>query len=142
MTDPPLVVNTVLKLRSQVGGRIIHHVDDVYPDLAMALGSLPSQGLIASLLDRWVRGGLRNCDQVLALGDCMARVLKQKGVADDRLTIMPPWSDGTRLYPLDHAENGFRREIGIPKDHLTVMYSQHGLLPVQLSGGGSLPGAR
>ena len=123
MTDPPLLVTTVLKLRAQLGGRVIHHVDDVYPDLAMALGSLPAPGLISSLLDRWVRAGLRNCDQVLALGDCMARVLKQKGVADDRLAITPPWADGSRLYPLDHAENGFRREIGIPGDHLAVMYS-------------------
>ncbi len=45
MTDPPLLVTTVLKLRDRLGGRVIHHVDDVYPDLAMALGSLPAAGL-------------------------------------------------------------------------------------------------
>ena len=123
MTDPPLLVTTVLKLRSHLGGRVIHHVDDVYPDLAMALGSLPAQGLVSSVLDRWVKEGLRDCDQVLALGDCMARVLTQKGVAPDRLSITPPWADGSKLYPLDHAENGFRQEIGIPGDHLVVMYS-------------------
>ena len=123
MTDPPLIVNTVLKLRAQLGGRVIHHVDDVYPDLAMALGSLPAQGLVASLLDRWVKEGLRDCDQVLALGACMARVLKRKGVADARLAITPPWADGSRLYPLGHGANKFRQEIGIPGDHLAVMYS-------------------
>ncbi len=123
MTDPPLLVTTVLKLRARLGGRVIHHVDDVYPDLALALGSLPAPGPIGSLLNCWARAGLRNCDQVLALGDCMARVLKEKGVADDRLNITPPWADGSRLYPLEHAENGFRREIGIPLDHLSVMYS-------------------
>jgi glycosyltransferase involved in cell wall biosynthesis len=123
MTDPPLLVTTVLKLRGQLGGRVIHHVDDVYPDLAMALGSLPAQGLVSSLLDRWVKEGLRDCDQVLALGACMARVLKQKGVAQDRLAITPPWADGSKLYPLNHAENGFRQAIGIPGDHLVVMYS-------------------
>ena len=123
MTDPPLLVTTVLKLRSHLGGRVIHHVDDVYPDLAMALGSLPSQGLVPSLLNRWAKEGLRDCDQVLALGACMARVLKQKGVAGDRLAITPPWADGSKLYPLEHAENGFRQAMGIPGDHLAVMYS-------------------
>jgi colanic acid biosynthesis glycosyl transferase WcaI len=123
MTDPPLLVNTVLKLRSHLDGRVIHHVDDVYPDLAMALGSLPAQGLISSALDRWVKQGLRDCDQVLALGECMAGVLKNKGVTADRLAITPPWADGSRLFPLDHAENKFRQEIGIPGDHLVVMYS-------------------
>ena len=123
MTDPPLVVNTVLQLRRQLGGRVIHHVDDVYPDLAMALGSLPQRGWVSSLLGRWAQAGLRNCDQVLALGKCMAGVLKNKGVTADRLAITPPWADGSRLFPLDHGENRFRQEIGIPADHLVVMYS-------------------
>jgi colanic acid biosynthesis glycosyl transferase WcaI len=123
MTDPPLVVNTVLRLRRRLGGRVVHHVDDVYPDLAVALGSLPPRTWVSSLLGRWAQAGLRNCDQVLALGECMAGVLKNKGVAADRLAITPPWADGRRLSPLDHGENRFRREIGIPGDHLVVMYS-------------------
>jgi glycosyltransferase involved in cell wall biosynthesis len=123
MTDPPLLVTTVLKLRAHLNGRVVHHVDDVYPDLAMALGSLPSRGLVSSLLNRWAKAGLRDCDQVLALGTCMAGVLKQKGAAEDRLTVAPPWADGGRLYPLEHAENRFRQALGIPGDHLVVMYS-------------------
>ncbi|MGA9754697.1 MAG: glycosyltransferase family 4 protein [Desulfobaccales bacterium] len=123
MTEPPLILNTVLKLRRKLGGRVIHHVDDLYPDLAMALGSLPRRGPIATLLERWAKEGLANCDQVLALGECMAEVLKKKGVADDRLAITPPWADGSRLKPLDHGENRFRQEIGIASDQLVVMYS-------------------
>jgi len=123
MTDPPLIVNTVLKLRAQLGGKVIHHVDDVYPDLAMALGSLPQYGLVPSLLNRWVTKGLRSCDHVLALGDCMARVLKAKGVNDDCLAITPPWADGNKLYPLCREENRFRQEIGLSEDDLVVMYS-------------------
>jgi colanic acid biosynthesis glycosyl transferase WcaI len=123
MTDPPLLMTTVLKLRDRLGGRVVHHVDDVYPDLAVALGSLPARGPVTSFLDRWARKELRACDQVLALGPCMARVLSQKGLGDDRLAIAPPWADGNQLYPLDHGGNGFRQEIGIPGDHLVVMYS-------------------
>jgi colanic acid biosynthesis glycosyl transferase WcaI len=123
MTDPPLIVNTVLKLRAQLGGRVIHHVNDVYPDLAMALGSLPQHGLVSSLLDRWVTEGLKNCDQVLALGECMAEVLKAKGVSDDHLAIAPPWADGGKLYPMGHEENQFRQELGFSRDDVVVMYS-------------------
>jgi colanic acid biosynthesis glycosyl transferase WcaI len=123
MTDPPLILNTVLKLRQQRGGRVIHHVDDVYPDLALALGSLPRPGLVSGLLERRVKAGLKNCDQVLALGECMARVLQGKGVGDDRLAITPPWADGRRLYPLDHKKNRFRQEIGLANDQSVVMYS-------------------
>jgi len=123
MTEPPLIVNTVLRLRHKLGGRIIHHVDDLYPDLAVALGSLPQGGPVVKLLNRWAKAGLRKCDQVLALGECMARVLKSKGVADDRLAITPPWADGRRLYPLEQADNRFRREIGLDRGQVAVMYS-------------------
>jgi glycosyltransferase involved in cell wall biosynthesis len=123
MTDPPLIANTVVQLSRALGGRVVHHVDDVYPDLAMAMGSLPQQGLVSSLLDRSVKRGLRNCDLVIALGECMAGVLKAKGVSEDRLAVAPPWADGRRLQPLDHADNEFRRELGIPGDDLVVMYS-------------------
>jgi len=123
MTDPPLLVNTVLALRRRLGGRLIHHVDDVYPDLAVALGSVPHWGPVAAFLESRVREGLRNCDQVIALGECMAGVLQAKGVAPDRLAVAPPWADSGRLYPLDHGANPFRRELGLADDDLAVMYS-------------------
>jgi colanic acid biosynthesis glycosyl transferase WcaI len=123
MTDPPLIVNTVLKLRSQLGGRVIHHVDDVYPDLALALDSIPLPGVVSGLLTPRVNVGLRNCDQVLALGECMAQVLQAKGIDNGRLSITPPWADGRRLYPLGHGHNRFRREIGLAADQIVVMYS-------------------
>ncbi len=123
MTDPPLIAATVLHLRRTLGGRVIHHVDDVYPDLALAMGSLPLRGPAAALLERVARASLQNCDQVVALGECMAGVLKAKGVPEDRLAVAPPWADGRRLQPLDHADNEFRRELGIPGEDLVVMYS-------------------
>ncbi|MEJ2673195.1 MAG: glycosyltransferase family 4 protein, partial [Deltaproteobacteria bacterium] len=123
MTDPPLIVNTVIKLRQRLGGRIIHHVDDVYPDLAVALGSLPRWGGVAAFLNRGAQKGLKGCEQVLALGECMARVLRAKGVADDHLAVTPPWASGSSLYPLEHTQNHFREEIGIPRGDFVVMYS-------------------
>jgi colanic acid biosynthesis glycosyl transferase WcaI len=123
MTDPPLLLNTVLKLRQSLKERVIHHVDDLYPDLAIALGTLPQDGKFSSLLQHWLRAGLGKCDQVLALGECMARVLQEKGVQNDRLEITPPWADGNSLFPLDHVQNEFRHQIGIPCDDLVVMYS-------------------
>jgi glycosyltransferase involved in cell wall biosynthesis len=123
MTDPPLIVNTVLQVRRRFPGWVVHHVDDVYPDLAMALGSWPRQGWVARWLGRQMDKALQDCDQVLALGACMARVLQGKGVAPERLAITPPWADGRRLTPLPHRDNPFRRELGLADDQLAVMYS-------------------
>jgi colanic acid biosynthesis glycosyl transferase WcaI len=123
MTDPPLLVNTVLSLKRRFGGRVVHHVDDLYPDLAVALGSLPSWKPLVDFWDRRVKAGLLNCDQVLALGECMAEVLKRKGVRPEQLMVTPPWADGRQLAPLPHDDNRFRRELGLGPEDVAVMYS-------------------
>jgi colanic acid biosynthesis glycosyl transferase WcaI len=123
MTDPPFILNTVVKLRRKWGGRLIHQVADLYPDVAMALGSLPPQGRLIEGLQRLLVQGLSACDQVLALGDCMAGVLAGKGVRREKILVSPPWADGAQLYPLAHEKNSFRRELGISQDDLVVMYS-------------------
>ncbi|MCX5889626.1 MAG: hypothetical protein NTY36_09260 [Deltaproteobacteria bacterium] len=72
MTDPPMILNTVAKLRRKLGGRLVHQVADLYPDVAVALGSLPQTGILIDLLRRRSVQGLRECDEVIGLGECMA----------------------------------------------------------------------
>jgi len=123
MTDPPLILEQVMKLRQRSGGRIIHHVDDVYPDLAVALGAIPGDGLVKRWMNRRSSKAFSKCDHVLALGECMAEVLKRKGISEKRISVTPPWADGTRITPLSHSENVFRRELGLSESDFVVMYS-------------------
>ncbi|MCP4344725.1 MAG: glycosyltransferase family 4 protein [Desulfobacterales bacterium] len=123
MTDPPLILEQVVKMKNRSGGKIIHHVDDVYPELAVALGAIPGTGLFGNWINRRSRKALGECDKVLALGECMADVLKKKDVPENRIQITPPWADGKRLDPLPHKENAFRRELGFSDQDFVVMYS-------------------
>ena len=123
MTDPPLILNTVAKLRRKLGGRLVHQVADLYPDVAVALGSLPQTGVLIDLLRRRSVQGLLECDEVLSLGDCMAKVLIGKGIHQEKISVLPPWADGTKLRPLEPEENGFRQELGLSREDFVVMYS-------------------
>lgn len=123
MTDPPFILNTVAKLRRKWGGGLVHQVADLYPDLAVVLGSLPPQGLLVGFLQRLAVRGMLTCDRVVSLGECMAGVLAGKGVAREKILVCPPWADGAKLFPLDHENNDFRRELGLSPDDLVIMYS-------------------
>jgi glycosyltransferase involved in cell wall biosynthesis len=123
MTDPPMILNTVAKLRRKLGGRLVHQVADLYPDVAVALGSLPQKGTLVDLLRRRSVQGLLECDEVLSLGDCMAEVLIGKGIQPEKISVLPPWADGSKLRPLKHEENGFRQELGLSSEDFVVMYS-------------------
>jgi colanic acid biosynthesis glycosyl transferase WcaI len=123
MTDPPFILEQVLKLRHKLGGRIIHHVDDVYPDLAVSLAAIPRSGAFKTWLQRRAVRSLFACDGILALGDCMVDVLKAKGLPSESVAVVPPWADGREVRPVPHQENAFRREIGLSPSDFVVMYS-------------------
>jgi len=122
MTDPPLILEQVVKLKNRLGGRIIHHVDDLYPDLAIALGAIQNNILVKWLNYR-SKKSLTACDTLLALGECMASLLMKKGIPENRIQITPPWADEKRLSPLSHRENPFRKALGFSDQDMVVMYS-------------------
>jgi colanic acid biosynthesis glycosyl transferase WcaI len=123
MTDPPLVLETVLSLRHRLGGALVHQVADLYPDLAVGLGTLPADRLMTGRLYARSRRAMLQCDRVLAPGECMAEVLACKGVNSGRLQVTPPWADGDMLRPLPHRENAFRMQLGLSENDFLVMYS-------------------
>jgi glycosyltransferase involved in cell wall biosynthesis len=123
MTDPPLILEQVLKLRQRMGGRIVHHVDDIYPDLAIALGVIPGNGVLQWWVTRRAFRAFLRCDQILALGGCMAEILQAKGVNPNQMDITPPWADGKKIVPIPRVENAFRRELGLRESDFVVIYS-------------------
>jgi colanic acid biosynthesis glycosyl transferase WcaI len=70
-------------------------VQDLYPDVAVALGVLPPTGVTTRTLERLSRASLRLADRVVAIGEVMGARLEAKGVDAARLRIIHNWSDAT-----------------------------------------------
>ena len=91
LTDPPLlgvIVAAVARIR---GARLIHWVQDIYPEVAQQLA--PRAGvrhlLAAAIPPRnWA---WRQAAVCVTLGTDMARLVQQNGVAADRLRQIPNW---------------------------------------------------
>jgi glycosyltransferase involved in cell wall biosynthesis len=122
LTTPPLLplVGTVARfLRGQPYG--IWSMD-LHPDAEVAAGMIKEEGLLAQLLHRLNNAGYRSAQFVVDLGTYMKRRLRQKGVPDDRLHTIPVWSKKEEIFPIEHAENPLRTELGLD-DKFVVMYS-------------------
>lgn len=92
MTDPPMLVAAAAWLRRRTGARVVHWAQDVYPEVAIELGVLARGGLAARVLARLARRGLRACDSVIAIGQCMKERLEEAGVGKDRIAVIPNWA--------------------------------------------------
>src|SRR5207247_5708471 len=80
LTDPPLLCLLGPLLRAWKGSKLVHWAQDLYPELAEAMGVLPRHGWSGRLLRRLSTWALSRSDKNIAIGHCMALRLSERGV--------------------------------------------------------------
>ncbi len=131
LTTPPMVALLgVIQRRftGWLGGRrvrLVHHIMDLYPDAAVAMGYLRGGSLADRVMTRLTRRTLRASDAIIVLGrDMLRRTLDRFGLAqiEQHFHIVPPWSDGAQLSPLERRDNPLAAELGVA-DTFNIVYS-------------------
>jgi len=123
-TDPPLLSVLAVPIARLKGARSVNWLQDLFPEVATALGlgQRRTQKWAVSFL-QWLRDlTLRHADVNVVLGKRMAGRLKERGVADQRITIIPNWADGTGIVPIKRETNALRQEWGL-KNSFVIGYS-------------------
>ena len=124
LSTPPLVAVLGMLLRWR-GARFVYKVEDLYPDVAFALGVIREHSTLGRALTRLSRGIFKRADAVVTLDEEMAAALEAQGAR--RVEVIPNWADGARLRPDSVAAASFRSEHGL-SDRFVVLYAgNHGL---------------
>jgi glycosyltransferase involved in cell wall biosynthesis len=121
LTSPPLVAALAAlrcRLRSE---RLVYWVMDMNPDEALAAGWL-RPGAVAWTLERVSRFTLHAADAVVVLDRYMRERVLAKGVAAERLWVVPPWSMDRYAYFDPDGRAAFRERHGLTGKYV-VMYS-------------------
>lgn len=119
-TDPPLLCLLGELLRRWHRARLVVYLQDIYPDIAVALGKLPDRWF-TRCLRRLMFNVYRRAERVVVLSRDMRDLLVRSGVAADRITCLPNWVDTDRVVPCKEA-NPFRQRHGL-NGQFVVMYS-------------------
>jgi glycosyltransferase involved in cell wall biosynthesis len=106
LTLPPLIGLLALVVCRLRGMKLVALVEDIYPDVGVALGTFSEGGLLARLLDRLNRLVLSKADRVIVLGDCMREKVAAKigSGAEGRIDVIHNWADGKKIRPLAAGE--------------------------------------
>lgn len=119
-TDPFLLAFEAHRLRQRTGCRLIGYLQDIHPDVGIALGKIRNSFAIRRLRQS-LFAVYRDCDRIVVLSEDMRKLLCSEGVAPERVVVIPNWADTERIVPVT-GENAFRRKYGLEKQFL-VMYS-------------------
>ncbi len=122
LTTPPLVALLPALLQTWRGVPYVCWVQDVYPEVAVAVGAIaPTSRAVrlAAGLNGYIYA---SAAAVVALGSCMERLLRDTGVSPKKLHVIHNWADGQAIRPTARRANPFLRGLGV-RDEFVVLYS-------------------
>ncbi len=118
LTDPPLIGAGLAAVARARGAGVVHWVQDIYPEIAIALAGLKPLGIFRPLRDRsW-----RRAQAVVALGEDMATTIRNAGVPAGRITLIPNWAP-SGLAPVEASAIAEQRRAWKLNGKFVVTYS-------------------
>jgi glycosyltransferase involved in cell wall biosynthesis len=109
----------VAKLR---GARFVNWLQDLYPETAERLGVRILSGPLGGLAKRLRDASLRSADATVAIGEVMARFVRERAGANARVEVIQNWLDETATRPVAAADNALRQAWN-PEGRFVVAYS-------------------
>jgi glycosyltransferase involved in cell wall biosynthesis len=96
------------------GATCILRLEDVYPEILVATGMIPTKGVIDTLFGFMNKLLFKSADRVVVLGrDMKALAEKRIGAAGKHIRIIRSWADTDLIVPSPRSENSMLKELGL-----------------------------
>ncbi|HBB86440.1 MAG TPA: hypothetical protein DC047_02360 [Blastocatellia bacterium] len=122
LTSPPLISLLGALFVRVKGGKFFFWVMDLNPDEAIAAGWLQRDSLPAKFLSYCLGYSLRHSEKVIVLDRFMKQRLIEKGIAEEKLAVIAPWSHSDAVTYDSQGRLAFRSQHGLA-EKFVVMYS-------------------
>jgi len=109
LTDPPMlaVIGPIVGFLKR--SRSIHWAQDIYPELAEELGVLSRRSPLVAVLRGVSTWALKRHGKIISIGRCMTSRLEARGIAAQKIALVPNWTTPGAIRPLKSEDNSFRR---------------------------------
>lgn len=120
-TDPFLLPFVANRLHRRSGVPMVGYLQDIYPDIAVALGKVRNSWAIRQLRRRMFRV-YQQCTKMIVLSSDMRQLLLDSGIDDASVAVIPNWADADAIRSVPEEQNKFVEREKL-HGHFVVMYS-------------------
>ncbi len=106
LTTPPLLSLVGNALQVLRGARHLIWEMDVYPDVAVDLGYMKADGLVAKVVGWLADTSRKRASGVIALGQCMKTRLIARGIPAKHIVVCDNWADSKAIKVLEPTHSG------------------------------------
>jgi glycosyltransferase involved in cell wall biosynthesis len=122
LTTPPLI-SFIGAWRAKLWrAKFCYWVMDMNPDEAIAAGWLRADSFMGKMLERMSRFSFRRAGRIIALDRFMRDRIIAKGIAPEKIAVIPPWSQDNDVRFDAAGREQFRKAHDL-QDKFVVMYS-------------------
>lgn len=121
-TDPPLLSVAAMRAARRRGLYLVNWLQDLYPEVAAALDVPLVKGPLGRGFLQLRDASLRAAAVNVVVGERMAEIVRARGIAPERVRVIPNWCNDEEIQPIAGADNPLREEWGL-RDRFVVGYS-------------------
>ena len=124
-TQGILCGKTAKKLSKKYGRKVpyIYSLQDVFPDSLVSSG-LASKGSLLWKIGRKIEDKTYGyADRIIVISNDIKRNIMEKGVPEEKISVIPNWINVNEVRPVPRAENKLFDELGIDRDRFIVVYA-------------------
>lgn len=121
-TDPPLISVPAGWIAQLRGARLLNWLQDLFPEVAMALGVRGMAGFFGRWLRRLRNRSLQRAVMNVVLGERMRARAQGEGVSRERIVVIPNWADAETIQPVSAEKNPLCAQWGL-EGRFVVGYS-------------------
>ena len=113
------------KLSKRYGRRVpfIYNLQDVFPDSLVSAG-LTTKGSLIWKIGRKIEDKTYSyADKIIVISDDIKKNILNKGVAEDKIAVIPNWIDTEEVHPVSREENRLFDELNIDRNSFIVVYA-------------------
>lgn len=123
LTDPFLLPPVVARHAAASDAKFVAYLQDIYPDVAIAIGKAKS-GPLTNAIRKRLQAAYHAADRVIVLGRCMSERLTAAPWAIDasKIRIIENWANTDSITPIPIQSNSFRQKHSLD-ENFVVMHS-------------------
>lgn len=101
----------------------VYNLQDIFPDSLVTTG-LTKKGSLLWKIGRKIEDyTYKNADEIIVISESMKKNILDKGVPEEKITVVSNWIDTEKTKPIPKAENSLFEELGLSRDKFTVVYA-------------------
>ena len=125
LTSPPLISFLGALFVQLKGGKLFFWVMDLNPDEAFAAGWLKESTLVARFLRFCLRHSLQISEKTIVLDRFMKQRILDKGIADTKVAVVPPWALSPAVHYDPQGRQAFRERYDLSKKFVVMYAGNH-----------------